>query len=206
MPAADAIISRIRHQLDHDLETGDMFALFEHAREMLEQLPDDPSARYLQALAMARLGEPNAAMRLYDRNRVEEIGTEDAVALKGRLFKDLAVRAQGREQVELFRQASRAYDRAHELSDGYFSGINAATTSFLAGDEQRACRAEDAATGGAGPRGARGLDVGHDRHSTRGHASEDSSGRRGRHGGHQEHGLDPAATRGGVRRAQRPPQ
>ena len=81
---------------------------------------------------MPRFGSTNAIGS-------EEIGTEDAAALKGRLLKDLAVRATGAEQVELFRQSSQAYRVAHQLTDGYFSGINAATTSFLAGDEEEAC-------------------------------------------------------------------
>ena len=67
-----------------------MFALFERTRDAIQTYPDDPDARYLQTLAMARLGDPDAALRFYERNRVEEIETEDAVALKGRLFKDLA--------------------------------------------------------------------------------------------------------------------
>ena len=115
-----------------------MFALFERTREAIERFPDDPDARYLQALAMARLGDPHAAMRIYERNRVEGIRTEDAVALKGRILKDLAVRAQGARQVDLFRQSSQAYQQANLLSDGYFSGINAATTSLLAGDQAAA--------------------------------------------------------------------
>src|SRR3990170_8207932 len=125
-------------QFEDALESGDMFALFERTREAIERFPDDPDVRYLQALAMARLGDPHAALRLYERNRVEQIGTEDAAALKGRLFKDLAVRTSGAERAELFRQSSRAYRLAHELTGGYFSGINAATTSFLAGDEGEA--------------------------------------------------------------------
>jgi hypothetical protein len=127
-----------RHRFQDALGRGDMFALFERTREAIAIAPDDPDARYFQALAMARLGDPDAALRLYERNRVEEIGTEDAVALKGRLLKDLAVRTTGAGQVELFRQSSQAYRRAHDLSDGYFSGINAATTSLLAGDEGEA--------------------------------------------------------------------
>ena len=115
-----------------------MFALFERTREAIELFPDDLDARYLQALAMARLGDPEAALLLYERNRVEQIGTEDAAALKGRLLKDLAVRATGTEQIDLFRQSSRAYRLAHQLTGGYFSGINAATTAFLAGDEEDA--------------------------------------------------------------------
>ena len=120
------------------LQRGDMFALFERTREAIRLYPDDPDARFYQTLAMARLGEPHAAMRLYERYRVEEIGTEDAVALKGRLLKDIAVRSSGERQIELFRQSSQAYRQAHRLSDGYYSGINAATTSFLAGDEDAA--------------------------------------------------------------------
>jgi hypothetical protein len=115
-----------------------MFALFERTREAIQQCPDDPDARYVQALAMARLGDPHAALRIYERNRVEEIGTEDALALRGRLLKDLARRATGPKRVDLFRQSSQAYRLAYELSDGYFSGINAATTSLLAGDEDEA--------------------------------------------------------------------
>ena len=134
----DVIDPKVRRKFDDALGSGDMFALFERTREAIGQYPDDPEVRYLQALAMARLGDPHAALRIYERNRVEEIGTEDAVALKGRLLKDLAVRADGAKQVELFRQSSEAYHKANDLSDGYFSGINAATTSFLAGDEQAA--------------------------------------------------------------------
>lgn len=128
-----------RRLFDDALVSGDMFALFERTREAIALFPDDPDARYFQALAMARLGDPEAALLLYERNRVEEIGSEDAAALKGRLLKDLAVRASGAEQVGLFRQASLAYLAAHDITKGYFSGINAATTSFLAGDHQDAC-------------------------------------------------------------------
>lgn len=134
----NAIDLQYRRKFQDALGSGDMFALYERTREAIEKFPDDPEVRYLQALAMARLGDPHAAMRLYERNRVEEIGSEDALALKGRLLKDLAVRSAGAEQVDLFRRSSQAYRHAFELSDGYFSGINAATTSFLAGDEGEA--------------------------------------------------------------------
>ena len=125
-------------QFDENLSSGDMFALFERTREAIELFPDDPVTRYLQALAVARLGEPHAALRLYERNRVGEIESEDAAALKGRLLKDLAVCASGAEQIDLFRQSSAAYRQAHRLTGGYFSGVNGATTAFLAGDEREA--------------------------------------------------------------------
>lgn len=128
----------VRTNLLDAFRHGDMFALFERARDAINASPDDPDARYFQVLALARLGDPETALRLYERNQVELIGTEDAVALRGRILKDLARRASGKERVELFRQSSDAYLRAYQLSDGYFSGVNAATTAFLAGDEQEA--------------------------------------------------------------------
>ena len=131
----NAIDPILRNQFADALGSGDMFALFERTREAIQQFPDDPDARYLQALAMARLGDPHAALRIYEKNRVEEIGTEDALALRGRLLKDLATRVSGQKRVDLFRQSSQAYRLAYQLSDGYFSGINAATTTLLAGDE-----------------------------------------------------------------------
>lgn len=134
----EPIDRNFHRQFQEALKSGDMFALFERTREAIQILPDDPEVRFLQALSMARLGEPHAALRLYKRNRVEELGTEDAIALRGRLLKDLAVRATGEERVDLFHQSSRAYRLAHEMSDGYYSGINAATTSLLAGDEREA--------------------------------------------------------------------
>ena len=135
----ELISPEIRQKFENALVSGDMFALFERTRSAIDTYPDDPDVRYLQALAMARLGDPDAALRLYDRNRVEQIATEDAVALKGRILKDLAARADGGRQVELFRQSSQAYRTAYRLSDGYFSGINAATTAFMAGDDEEAC-------------------------------------------------------------------
>jgi adenylate cyclase len=140
----NVIDPNLRRQFDDALGSGDMFALFERTREAIQQFPDDPDARYLQALAMARLGDPHAALRIYERNRVEGIGTEDALALRGRLLKDLATRAPGEKRTELFRQSSQAYRLAYQLSDGYFSGINAATTSLLAGDEVEAKRLAEA--------------------------------------------------------------
>ena len=128
----------IRQKFEAALVSGDMFALFERTRSAIDTYPDDPDVRFLQALAMARLGDPDAALRLYNRNRVEQIATEDAVALKGRILKDLAARSHGERQVELFRQASNAYRTAFQMSDGYYSGINAATTALLAGDEAEA--------------------------------------------------------------------
>jgi adenylate cyclase len=115
--------------------------------------PDDPDGALSAGAGDGAAGRSHAALRLYERNRVEEIGTEDAVALKGRLLKDLAVRATGRSRSTCSVNRARPIARRYELSDGYFSGINAATTSFLAGDERK--RSELAAAIGRRPDVAR---------------------------------------------------
>ena len=154
MQAADRDFHR---QIDDALRRGDMFALFERTREAIEVFPDDPRRDICRrwrwrgwAIRMPHCGSTSAIGS-------SEIGTEDAVALKGRLLKDLAVRASGPEQVELFRQSSQAYRQAYQLSDGYFSGINAATTSLLAGDEAEACEMADGNRPAARRRRAPGL-------------------------------------------------
>jgi len=75
----NAIDLQYHRKFQDALGSGDMFALYERTREAIAKFPDDPEVRYLQALAMARLGDPHAAMRLYERNRVEEISSEDAI-------------------------------------------------------------------------------------------------------------------------------
>ncbi len=135
--------SQVHVEIQRALARGDMFRVFELAREGLIEWPDDPQFRFLQTLSLARLGEPYAAIRSYDRNRIAEIATEDAIALKARLLKDLALRAGPAEQADLFRQSSETYHQASVLDDGYFSSINEATTAFLAGDRDRAVALAD---------------------------------------------------------------
>lgn len=62
--------------------------------------------------------------------------TEDpaALAVKGRLLKARARRAQGRTRMDLMAQAASAYAAAHALSPAPYLAINAATLSLLAGE------------------------------------------------------------------------
>ena len=62
----DSIDPDIRQRFADALASGDMFALFEQTREAIGKYPDDPQVRYLQALAMARLGDPDEIDRDLD--------------------------------------------------------------------------------------------------------------------------------------------
>lgn len=135
--------AHLRAALGNALARGDMFSVFELAREGLLEAPDDAEFRYFQTLSLARLGDPHAAIRCYERNRISEIGSEDAIALKARLLKDLALRAAPADRKRLFLEASQTYHLASKLDDGYFSAINEATTAFLAGDRAHAVTVAD---------------------------------------------------------------
>lgn len=62
--------------------------------------------------------------------------TDDAavLTLKGRLLKDLAMRASGDERLALLRKAAEAYSAASQLTDDSYPRINAATLVYLRGD------------------------------------------------------------------------
>ena len=134
----DLIDPKIRRKFDDALGSGDMFALFERTREAIQRFPDDPDAVICRRWPWPVWATPMPPSNLYERNRVAEIGTEDAVALKGRLLKDLATRASGSKRGRTIPSIEQGLPARLRLSDGYFSGINAATTSLLAGDEVEA--------------------------------------------------------------------
>lgn len=128
--------------LDHQAEAasrrGDLLALFETTQRGLETDPKNERLRYLQTLALARLGQPEAALSSYHRNRIAEINDEDAIALEGRILKDIALHSPPPRRALLLREAAKAYEAAYLRSDGFFSAINTATTLFLAGETDKA--------------------------------------------------------------------
>ncbi len=60
------------------------------------------------------------------------------LTLKGRLVKDLAMRASGDERTLLLRRAAEAYSGASAFSDDSYPRINAATLVYLRGDRETA--------------------------------------------------------------------
>jgi len=117
---------------------GDYLRLFDAARRGLDESPGDARLRYLQVLALARLGDTRSAVALYDRNAIATLDTEDALALKARLSKDLALASQGPDRVGLLRAAGDDYRRIYDRTGGYYPLINAASLLFAAGERNAA--------------------------------------------------------------------
>ena len=124
-------------QIERALAQGELLSAFDLASRTLAERADDPRLLYFRALALARMGESEAALTEIERSLSTQTD-EDSLALRGRVLKDMALRRpDSRDREELLR-ASDAYLAAHRATGGYFSLINAATLSCLAGHRDRA--------------------------------------------------------------------
>lgn len=124
-------------QIEQALARGELLGAFDAATRLLADRPDEPRLLYLRALALARMGESEDALREIERSLSTQ-ADEDSLALRGRVLKDMAAkRPRGLEQTEMFLDASDAYLAAHRQTQGYFSLINAATLARLGGRQER---------------------------------------------------------------------
>ncbi|NNC72104.1 MAG: adenylate cyclase, partial [Sphingomonadaceae bacterium] len=103
-----------------------------------EEGADDRELAYCATLALARMDDTSMALVLYENAGLGDSDDDDMLALRGRLMKDLAEKADSTGQPGLFANASAAYRAIYEHSGGYFPAINAATTALLAGDDETA--------------------------------------------------------------------
>ncbi len=118
---------------------GNPLALYDLAQGAIEAGATEPRFRYLQVLALAQMGDTERAEHLYDLHGLDDLaGDEDALALRGRLYKDRALSVTGARRAAEFKAASEAYLRAYRARSGYFPGINAATTAWAAGEREAA--------------------------------------------------------------------
>lgn len=89
-------------------------------------------------LALARGGATDLALsRFHELGLASATLSEDAQALLGRLLKDQAMALSGAARTAKLLESGEAYQRAFDLTGGYYSGINAATLYTLAGQSDR---------------------------------------------------------------------
>lgn len=122
------------------LGRGDLIAAYDIANAALETGDTAPGLQHKRLLALARMGDTRRALAEADRLGLAERGDEDGAALRARLLKDLAFELMPAERPQALIQARDAYVRAHDLNGGYYSAINAATLSLLAGEPAAAER------------------------------------------------------------------
>ena len=121
---------------------GDLLSAYDLARQE-GGLGTSPELSYIAVLAMARMGETEQAMRLYEQSGLSAAKDVDSQALGARLLKDNALHNGG--TYHGLKLAAESYAAAYLRSQDPFPAINAATLNLLAGDEERARHFAEAA-------------------------------------------------------------
>ena len=94
---------------------------------------DNAELKHQAVLALARAGSLDFALAEYKRYGLDDIRHhEDIMALGARLLKDLYLVNTGAKAKEFAQDSAQKYEAAFQDTQGYYSGINAATMSLLA--------------------------------------------------------------------------
>jgi len=109
---------------------------YDAAMRGLASDPNDAALHYQAILALARAGSLDEARAGYQEfGLARHTDNEDYLCLGGRLLKDASLRVSGLERAQLAKSSAAQYQIAFERTGGYYSGINAATMTFLAGGD-----------------------------------------------------------------------
>lgn len=101
---------------------------------------DHHGLNYLEVLTLARLGDTQRALRLYDDYGVGDEGDVDSLSLKARLLKDLAFEGGGEPNREKLMAACDLYEAVHQRTNSSYPAINAASLALIAGEADLAHR------------------------------------------------------------------
>jgi adenylate cyclase len=114
------------------MKRGDFFTAHDLARAGVEGGLDDEGFKYLQVLALARMGDLAQARERYDSFGLSTSQNVDVAALGARLLKDAAFATRIPDPIILL-QAAEAYRAIYERTGDTFPGVNAATLFLLSG-------------------------------------------------------------------------
>jgi len=137
------------------LARGDLIAAYDATVSAIAAGDASGTVRHQQVLALARMGDTERAMELFETYGLDTSDDAHERAIGARLLKDRALAAPAGERQFALDRAFAAYHDIYRGSGDTFPGINAATLALLAdrGEEARALAGallEDAAVAGAG--------------------------------------------------------
>ncbi|WP_293906843.1 adenylate/guanylate cyclase domain-containing protein [Phenylobacterium sp.] len=112
------------------LARGDLLAAYDLAQRRADA--ESPTLDYLKVLILARLGDTDRALQLYDVYGLGQREDVDALALKARLLKDKGFGA-GEPSVPILLEACKLYTSVYRRTRDAYPAINAATLAWIAG-------------------------------------------------------------------------
>ncbi|HEX8644604.1 MAG TPA: adenylate/guanylate cyclase domain-containing protein [Allosphingosinicella sp.] len=118
---------------------GDLIAAYDLTVSGLAEEPASEDLRYLQVLALARMGDTERAMQLFGEYALGDSTDPHKRAAGARLLKDRALAlAPGAARCAALGDAFKAYLAIYRESGDSFPGINAATLALLSGRDEQA--------------------------------------------------------------------
>lgn len=120
-------------------ELGEPLLAYDLVSEGLELWSADVRLRQLQGLALADSGAPRRANHVLRALKGEGHADEETLGMLARTYKDLWRRSERpAEKRRYLKLAYEEYAAAYGRTDGYWTGINAATMAFLRDDKGHA--------------------------------------------------------------------
>jgi len=134
----EAHTSEVHRAIVENFRAGYYFLAFDGAIAALGDYPGDVGLKHTAVLSLLRGGALNAAADLFKTLNLETETHEDVLALSGRLVKGHIEELGSKAGFDLYTNAAVLYEKAYELTRGSYSGVNAASLWYLAGDIERA--------------------------------------------------------------------
>jgi adenylate cyclase len=122
------------------LKGGDLLLAFDRACEHVERFPGDEALKHAGVLALARAGATDGAAGYFKEWGLDRSKNSDVLALEGRIAKDRALKLSGKARRTALGEAASAYRRVYRKEPRYYTAINWASLTFLAGDRAAATR------------------------------------------------------------------
>lgn len=112
---------------------ADYLSDYEKIVTQLESDPQNFDLKHKAVLALARMGSLDFARQEFGRYELDKVRHhEDILALNGRLSKDFYLVTSGSKARSHAQDAAEKYEAAFKDTQGYYSGVNAATMALLA--------------------------------------------------------------------------
>ena len=134
----EAHTSGAHKKISEYFRAGYYFNAFDEAMTALPDYPDDIGLKHVAVLSLLRGGALQAAEALFDEFNFASETHEDVLALSGRLVKGQIEELSERAGLDLYTKAALLYEKTYELARGSYSGVNAASLWYMAGDKARA--------------------------------------------------------------------
>ena len=143
-----AFVSHRRTELGHDERLSEIDRLLDHglhhaaqhiAMEATKRSPKDVQVKHRVVLAMARSGDREQALAMFDSFKLDKVtDNEDIACLQPRIYRDMASHTTKKaDRLTFLRKAADGYAETFDAVSGYYSGINAASSFKLLGNDKK---------------------------------------------------------------------